>query len=809
MNDNDEWSPEHFGAVLTELFEHAFEASRLTEASIARRAGLSRKTINAWKGGVLPKHESLLVDVIKAIAESAPKVPGDEVDLSQWRTRYRAAKQARDNRPGIATGCRIDNRSTDRSENSPAAISRLRDYLGDDVDLIRLDDGANHAERLGVHRAPDIPAWYDATLDPYLPQFIDRDCGDKLREWIHNACSQGGFLLITGPPSVGKTRLLYELARGLAGFVVLVPEPENATDIMNRVISAPFVLPKLVIWLDQLQRFLPGPYLPKKETAITLSALKRLTKKTKVVVLATIQLVHAERLRSCHDPDSEPMEQFPDAVKILNYCHGEYFVDCFTPRERLRASELARRDPRLEQALAHADQFHLTQALAGIPALEQRYRRTQSAAHRAILNAAVDLRRIGIRGPVPQELLCETATAILKDDRAGHTDPTWDDVLRDLLREEVAVAPLMAFHGSSGRVEGYSIPDHLYRHIMRAHNRMGCRVVREIWEAMIRYTEQIDLDDLPWVAAAAFDRLLYRYAFELYDHIARKGDPYAREWVAQILIRRDQKDVLHSRAVAGDRCAAQWLAACLAEEGEIDAAASILKPFIEEVDEGAAARIATKLGDKGLVYKLRSRASSHDWEIVDQMRVLFAPQSVIAVLEALGESPETVVTLSPTVAPPPSVGWRGIRAVYAGSSVSVEELRIWHQTGFRLATRLLAKSLFEQGDSTEGLALVRTLAAGHDPDAVELAERLEFSSGPGCSERWTAADTDDLSWLAGQFFGTSELPEKERLREFSLLVVGAGFTSAAEQLAASLGSLGANIRRFGFNPDGTIAGKPK
>jgi len=62
-------------------------------------------------------------------------------------------------------------------------------------------------------------------LDPDLPTFVDRDIGPKVRSWLQEAQRSGGFLLLIGDSSVGKTRLLYEAARKvLPDFAVLAPD---------------------------------------------------------------------------------------------------------------------------------------------------------------------------------------------------------------------------------------------------------------------------------------------------------------------------------------------------------------------------------------------------------------------------------------------------------------------------------------------------------------------------------------------------------------------------------------------------------
>jgi hypothetical protein len=58
---------------------------------------------------------------------------------------------------------------------------------------------------------------------------------------------------------VGKTRLLFEAARReLPEFRVLVPDLGDG-DLVNLLAQANFRLPPLIVWLDELHRFVDGP----------------------------------------------------------------------------------------------------------------------------------------------------------------------------------------------------------------------------------------------------------------------------------------------------------------------------------------------------------------------------------------------------------------------------------------------------------------------------------------------------------------------------------------------------------------------
>jgi hypothetical protein len=223
------------------------------------------------------------------------------------------------------------------------ARDRLRVHL---ARLRRIDDPATRGLALRVHPAIDLlqpaassaaaslvarsqPAsWRRLLLGPRhgrpngarapdrdLPAFVDRDKGPEIRDWMRQARDTGGFLLLVGDSCVGKTRLLYEAAREVLGdFEVLVPDLGGG-DLINGVADATFRLPRLIVWLDELQRFLDGPYLISGSTPITTTTVRHLLDAaTPVIIVGTLWPEHAARLRAT-EPDwqqpTEPDQQQP------------------------------------------------------------------------------------------------------------------------------------------------------------------------------------------------------------------------------------------------------------------------------------------------------------------------------------------------------------------------------------------------------------------------------------------------------------------------------------------------------------------
>jgi len=158
------------------------------------------------------------------------------------------------------------------------------------------------------------------TLDQDLPAFVGRDRGPEIASWMGGAREVGGFLVLVGDSSVGKTRLLYETAREvLPDFAVLAPDLGDG-GLVNSIAEATFPLPKLIVWLDEFQRFLDGRYLTPGSTSITATAVRHLLDApTPVVVLGAMWREHARKLRATEpDPHTDGQRPlYPGAADIL------------------------------------------------------------------------------------------------------------------------------------------------------------------------------------------------------------------------------------------------------------------------------------------------------------------------------------------------------------------------------------------------------------------------------------------------------------------------------------------------------------
>jgi hypothetical protein len=528
------------------------------------------------------------------------------------------------------------------ADREQQAVDLLRAHLGRQETFPRIGEPPATALALRVHPAIDAPSptatpaspdigvtsalrlWFVScarrrgrsrgALDPDLPLFVERDKFEEFCDRMRQARTSGGFLLLVGDSSVGKTRLLYEAARTvLPDFAILSPDLGDG-HLVNTIAAATFPLPKLIVWLDELQRFLPGPYLTPGSTPITAAAIRQLLDTpTPVVIVGTLWRTYAATLRAI-DPDPTTAMQrprYPGAVDILTDQRlHETPLDTFSDLERTTAVRLAAQDQRLAKAVADRN-YNVTEALAGAREVIHRYERATEE-QKAIIHAAVDARRLGIHAPLTEQLLAAAARGYLD---AVHPDDTWfAPALAELTSrsrpQDRATAPLLPVPSTDrATVLGYTVTDYLLQRL--TWQRRTIRLSDGAWQALS--TQISDLGDLRRLADSASNRLLYRYAEHLYRQLADAGDLVAAARLGSLLVEQGRVDEAIERFEA------------LADAGA-ESAASDLANLPVEQGRAEDLWVRADAGDKSAAWKLIMLAYQGRFdEIIDQSRIKQVP----------------------------------------------------------------------------------------------------------------------------------------------------------------------------------------
>ena len=250
-----------------------------------------------------------------------------------------------------------------------------------DTGRIRRVSEVDDPHPLGVHPAGP---------DPHvLPAYIPRDLDGRIRD----AMAASGFVLVVGESTAGKSRAAYEGIRATLpehGLVV----PNHVSELQAAMVEV-MRQPRVVLWLDDLERFLGEGGLD----VFTVETLKR--EPGHRVIVATMRAAEYEAERK----KRESRALFATAAPPVDLARK------FTDPELDRAAQHGH-DARVAAAVsaARAEHYGVAEQLAAGPDALSTWRnawdRPGHARAAALVAAAVDCRRTRsyVRG-VPREIL--------------------------------------------------------------------------------------------------------------------------------------------------------------------------------------------------------------------------------------------------------------------------------------------------------------------------------------------------------------------------------------------------------------------
>ena len=716
--------------------------------------------------------------------------------------------------------------------------------------------------RLGVHGAISVPGAPDDVLPEYVPRDVDA-AEHGVRAKVTTAVQRGGFVLLVGGSSVGKTRTAVEAVKVLLPDWWLV-HPAGSAEVaaLARTPS-----PRTVVWLDELQRYL---YSERGLTGAVVRAL--LGAPHQAVIIATLwpDLYNVFTKVPAHGgTDTHIRERSADPYarerEVLDLANVVRIGPEFSPAEQARARAAAARDPRLAVALEAAG-YGLTQTLAAAPQLVARWQDAQTANLYgwAVLTAALDAARLGARAPLSADFMRAAAPGYCTSQQLAAAPGDWFEQALAYLTEKLhgAVAALSPAGSRIGQVDGHTVADYLIQHASR--ERRSARVPASTWDAVLNHLR--DPADAAELAQSARNRLLYHYAIPLYRHAADAGDRDAALKLAGLLegrgdldgakqIRADAGDrwaafglagggdldedeqILRARADAGDRDAAwrlvmllegygDWsgavpfirvladagegwavyrLAELLEGRGDLDGAKQILRARADAGDGDATRRLVRLLewsGDlDGAKQILRARADAGDEWAAEQLAERLAMRDDLDGLRARADAGD---------------GWAAYRLAelleWSGDLDGAKQfLRAWADVGDGWAARRLVGLLERYGDLDRAEQILRARARADADDgwaASRLVGLLEGRGDLDGAEQFLRAWAD-----AGDEWAAEQLAERLAMRgdlDGLRARVDAGDEWAAEQLPRLMikqgrGEEAEQLRRFGLNPDGSTA----
>ncbi|MFE5513853.1 tetratricopeptide repeat protein [Streptomyces sp. NPDC056529] len=519
------------------------------------------------------------------------------------------------------------------------------------------------------------------------------------------------MVVLVGSSSTGKTRACWEAIQPLAvkGWRLWHPydptRAEAALDALHRV------RPQTVVWLNEAQHYL-GNRAVGEQIAAAVHQLLVTSERGPVLVLGTLWPEYATRYAALpapgrEDPHSRARELLAGRVLTV--------PETFDAPAMAAAAALAGGgDQLLADALSRSGaNGRITQDLAGAPELLNRYQHATPAAT-AVLQAAMDARRLGVGLYLPHVFLTDAASDYLTDtDYDQLTDDWAEHAFAELAipvhgkqaplgrttprarRRPPAVAAIL--HGPSSSITGpvFRLADYLEQHGRTSRSHL-CPPA-SFWHAA--YTHLTDPNDLGNLTQAAENRHRLQWAHFLRRRAADYGNTDALYHLAVM------------REAAGDRAEAERLARQAADHGSISALHYLAVMREEAGDRAEAEHLARQAADHGdthVLYRLAEmREEAGDRAEAEHLARQAADHDNTRALYRLAEMRDRVGD------------WDGAEAL----------LRQAADHGSPTALYRLARMQEETGNQDEAEALLRQAADHGSPTALYRLARMQEEAG--------------------------------------------------------------------------------
>ncbi|SCL48717.1 TPR repeat [Micromonospora yangpuensis] len=429
---------------------------------------------------------------------------------------------------------------------------------------------------------------------PPLPPYVERRHDRELAKVVSEACSgRSRIAMLVGASSTGKTRACWEAIQHLpAQWRVWHPFDPTRPDAADQHLEQ--VPAHTVVWFNEAQHYLltADPRLGER-LAARLRTLLHDQARGPVLVLGTIWPHYWDALTG--PPPANDLDLRAQARDLL------IGADIAVPDawSTIEVRQLAAAsDARLREAVENAEAGRITQYLAGVPELMQRYRNAPPLA-RAVLTAAIDARRLGHPLSLPHELLTRAAPSYLADVEWGQvSEDWWQDALSYTAKPCHGIAgPLIPIRPrpteDATLPASYRLADFLQQR--GAAERAAIFPPAGFWDA---------------VAAAVSDPVTLR---TIGDHAEHRG-------------RYRRAAALYRLAVAGGDDQARWTLAAIRERAGDQSGATALRQggtsaFVDEGAElSARAELRERAGDLpgaiDLYQRAANRGDAQSWDRV-------------------------------------------------------------------------------------------------------------------------------------------------------------------------------------------------
>ncbi|GAA2459533.1 helix-turn-helix transcriptional regulator [Streptomyces macrosporus] len=385
-------------AALAELRERLADGlarARLTKTQLAQRAGLGRTTVQ------------------QAFRKDSP-APSAETVAALARVLRLPAEELLELRRAATGEARLPEDGEERGPGRP-----ITEWEPHDLEVHPAGPAPGPAPAPGAAPGRVLPGYVRREHDQALDQAVQDVAEGRSR-----------MLVLVGSSSTGKTRACWKAVQPLAARGWRLWHPFDPTRARAALEDLQRVRPRTVVWLNEAQHYL-GDTRVGERIAAAVHDLLTDPGRAPVLVLGTLWPEYAKAYAALPAPGQpDPHSR----VRELLASRTLTVPDTFTP-EALRAAAVlaAGGDALPADALTRArDHGRLAQDLAGAPELLRRYQHGIPAA-RAVLEAAMDARRLGVGLHLLQAFLIDAAVDYLTDhDYDQLTDDRAEQAFADL-----------------------------------------------------------------------------------------------------------------------------------------------------------------------------------------------------------------------------------------------------------------------------------------------------------------------------------------------------------------------------------------
>jgi tetratricopeptide (TPR) repeat protein len=410
--------------------------------------------------------------------------------------------------------------------------------------------------------------------------YVSRDVDGQLRKRIASAASReaASLVILAGPSKAGKSRTLLEAARNVVNDASLIV-PRNARALARLSgMRAPSEIGggACVIWLDDIERFVAGPG-EDGLSAHTLDGFKRWRRP--VVVLACTGGKGGQLAGSDGDRLVEPISDLLRAHPPLE------LNPWLSPTERQALDGLESYSADGAERIVREG---IGEFMIAASRLRERLASGASPEGLAVVRAAVDWRRLGLRRPISRDAL---RALCVHYPQAPDSESAFEGALR------WATTPL---YSHIALLHGRDVYEP-YDYVVRYEQERGRPVPAETWEAVLdTYADERDLLSIGVAAWLTDDDEHSERAFRRADE---RGEPRAAFNLGVLLQERGERggaEAAYRRGEDGGVSAASFnLGVLLEARGDLEGAEGAYRRADDRGDASAAVNLGRLLEERG------------------------------------------------------------------------------------------------------------------------------------------------------------------------------------------------------------------